>query len=168
MLSSSLPMQTFQYGVTSWKLSGPSSTYAAFSLLMLQLLESDIRLLRPILLLFVFGPVDTTLCWLGRMPGTTVNHAFVCLCKAEVWSLRTLSCFTKLQLFQSIVISLTFLLYGAETRALLNKHCAALCIFYELPKAHLWHIFEEPHLKCSHPVNVSNMFHGLPTEEQEA
>ena len=28
--------------------------------------------------------------------------------------------------------------------------------------------FEGPHLKCSHPVNVSNIFHGLPTEEQEA
>ena len=43
-----------------------------------------------------------------------------------------------------------------------------LCLFDELPKAHLWHIFEGPQLKCSHPVNMSNMFHGLPTEEQEA
>ena len=38
----------------------------------------------------------------------------------------------------------------------------------ELPKAQLWHIFDGPHLKCSHPVSVSRMFHGLPTEEREA
>ena len=55
------------------------------------------------------------------------NIAFVCLRKAKVWSSRALSRFTKLQRFQSIVISV--LLYGAETWTLLNKHCAALCVF---------------------------------------
>ena len=40
--------------------------------------------------------------------------------------------------------------------------CCFVCLFDELPTAHLWHIFEG----CSHPVNVSNMFHELPTEEQ--
>ena len=39
--------------------------------------------------------------------------AFVRLRKAKVWSSRALSRFTKLQFFQSIVISV--LLYGAET-----------------------------------------------------
>ena len=46
--------------------------------------------------------------------------------------------------------------------------CCFVCLFEELPKTYLWHIFEEPHLKCSHAVSVSSMFHGLPIEEQEA
>ena len=53
--------------------------------------------------------------------------AFVRLRKAKVWSTHALSRYTKLQLFQSIVISV--LLYGAETWTLLNKHCAALSVF---------------------------------------
>ena len=53
--------------------------------------------------------------------------AFVRLRKAIVWSSRALSRFTKLQRFQSIVISV--LLYGAETWTL-NKHSAALCVFF--------------------------------------
>ena len=56
------------------------------------------------------------------------NIAFVRLRKAKVWSSRALSHFTKLQFFQSIVISV--LLYGAETWTLLNKHCAALSVFW--------------------------------------
>ena len=53
--------------------------------------------------------------------------AVVRLRKAKVWSTRALSRFTKLQFFQSIVMSV--LLYGAETWTLLNKHCAALSVF---------------------------------------
>ena len=55
------------------------------------------------------------------------NVAFVRLRKAKVWSTRALTRFTKLQFFQSIVMSV--LLYGAETWTLLNKHCAAMSVF---------------------------------------
>ena len=44
--------------------------------------------------------------------------------------------------------------------------CCFVCLSDELPTAHLWHIFEGPHLKCSHPVSVSNMFHGLPRSKR--
>ena len=37
--------------------------------------------------------------------------------------------------------------------------------FDELFETHLWHLFERLCFKCSHTVNVSNLFHGLPTEE---
>ena len=52
---------------------------------------------------------------------------FVRLRKAKVWSTKALSRFTKLQFFQSIVMSV--LLYGAETWTVLNKHCAAVSVF---------------------------------------
>ena len=94
------------------------------------------------------------------------NVAFVRVCKAKVWSSRALSRFTRLQLFQSIVISV--LLYGTDMDPAQQALCCFVWLSHELPKAHLWHIFEGPHLKCSHPVSVSSMFHGLPTEEQEA
>ena len=63
-----------------------------------------------------------------RYRSAEANIAFVHVHKAKVWSLHALSRFTKLQLFQSVVISV--LLYGAETWTLLNKHCAALCVFF--------------------------------------
>ena len=72
------------------------------------------------------------------------NVAFVRLRKAKVWSSRALSRFTKLQLFQSIVISV--LLYGAETWTLLNKHCAALSVFLMRCLRHICGISLQDHI----------------------
>ena len=102
-----------------------------------------------------------------RIAAAKLDIGFVRLRKSKIWSSRALSRFTKLQPFHSIVISV--LLYGAETWTLLNMHCAALCVFLMSCLRHICGIsLKDPHLKCSHLVNVSNMFRGLPIEEQEA
>ena len=61
-----------------------------------------------------------------------------------LWSSRALSRFTKLQLFQSIVIS--FLMYGAETWTLLNKHCAALSVLLMSCLRHICGISLKDHI----------------------
>ena len=43
--------------------------------------------------------------------------------------------------------------------------CSYVCLFYELFETLLWHLIERLRFKCSHTVNVSNLFHGLPIEE---
>ena len=70
--------------------------------------------------------------------------AFVRLRKAKLWSSWALSRCTKLQLFQSIVILV--LLYGAETWTLLNKHCAALCVFLMSCLRHICGISLKDHI----------------------
>ena len=85
------------------------------------------------------------------------NLAFVRLRKAKVWSSRALSRFTKLQFFQSIVISV--LLYGAETCTLLNKHCAALSVFLMSCLRHICGLSLKDHVSNAAILSMCHLGH---------
>ena len=94
---------------------------------------------------------------ISMQPSTLYTTIYTICCvvrsrKAKVWSSRALSCFTKLQLFQSIVISV--LLYGAETWTLLNKHSAALCVFLMSCVRHICGIFLKDHISNAAILSV--------------
>ena len=72
------------------------------------------------------GMVNTEIA--HRVAGA--SSAFARLHQAKVWSSKALSLSTKLQFLQTIVMTVTVLLYGGETWSLLDKHLHQLSVFH--------------------------------------